>query len=50
METRKRLQKRRTNSYMAYKTELVHPITGETQVFIAPPPREWGRYAPHTLP
>ena len=34
----------------AYKTELVHPITGETQVFIAPPPREWGRYAPHTLP
>ena len=34
----------------AYKTEHVHPITGETQVFIAPPPREWGRYAPHTLP
>lgn len=34
----------------AYKTELIHPITGKMLVFKVPPPREWGRYAPHTLP
>ena len=34
----------------AYKTELIHPVTGEALAFTAPPPQEWGRYAPHTSP
>ena len=34
----------------AYKTELIHPVTGEPMTFTAPPPQEWGRYAPHTWP
>lgn len=34
----------------AYKTELIHPLTGEIHVFTSFPPREWGRYAPRTLP
>lgn len=34
----------------AYKTELIHPITGEALAFTAPLPQEWGRYAPHTWP
>lgn len=34
----------------AYKTELIHPVTGEALAFTAPLPQEWGRYAPHTWP
>lgn len=34
----------------AYKTELIHPVTGEALAFTAPLPQEWGRYAPRTWP
>ena len=28
----------------AYKTEIIHPVTNEKLIFMAMPPKEWGKY------